>query len=132
MSKTKKTVCVDFDGVLHSYTSGWKGLEVADDPPVEGAIEFLRKLLKDEDVHLCIYSARSHRGAGVRAMRRWLLEHGMTRAEVNLIGFPLKKPSAHLTIDDRAMCFQGRFPSLDQIKGFTPWNRKRHGQVQRP
>lgn len=23
----KKTVLVDFDGVLHSYTSGWKGAD---------------------------------------------------------------------------------------------------------
>ena len=30
----KKTVVFDFDGVIHSYTSGWKGESVITDPPV--------------------------------------------------------------------------------------------------
>ena len=37
-----KTILLDFDGVIHSYTSGWKGAGVIPDPPVPGAIDFLR------------------------------------------------------------------------------------------
>jgi hypothetical protein len=37
----KLTICVDFDGVLHSYASGWKGAGVVADGPVDGAIEWL-------------------------------------------------------------------------------------------
>ncbi len=29
----KQTVVFDFDGVIHSYTSGWKGATVIPDPP---------------------------------------------------------------------------------------------------
>ena len=29
----KPILCLDFDGVVHSYTSGWKGADVIPDPP---------------------------------------------------------------------------------------------------
>lgn len=32
----KKTVIFDFDGVIHSYTSGWRGENIIPDPPVSG------------------------------------------------------------------------------------------------
>ena len=37
----KPIICLDFDGVIHSYTSGWKGAAVIPDPPVPGALEFI-------------------------------------------------------------------------------------------
>ena len=51
-------LCLDFDGVLHSYTSGWKGARVIPDPPVEGAIDFLSRAL--DDFRVAVYSSRSH------------------------------------------------------------------------
>ena len=69
---TKRTLLLDFDGVLHSYTSGWKGATVVSDPPVPGALEFLSKAVKGFDV--CIYSSRSHQWGGIRAMKDWLVK----------------------------------------------------------
>ena len=33
---SKKTVVFDFDGVIHSYKSGWQGENIIPDPPVNG------------------------------------------------------------------------------------------------
>lgn len=38
------TVSFDFDGVIHSYRSGWKGAAVIPDPPVEGIKEVIEQL----------------------------------------------------------------------------------------
>ena len=130
-------LCVDFDGVLHSYRSGWKGPRTISDPPVSGAIDWLRSILTDADC-VCamapryadfdvqIYSSRSRYWGGRRAMRRWLGQEfekaGHYWQLVELIKFPSKKPPAFLTIDDRAICFDGQFPDPKVLLGFKPWH----------
>ena len=39
----KPTVVFDLDGVIHSYTSGWKGASEIPDPPVPG----MRKVIDE-------------------------------------------------------------------------------------
>jgi len=127
LSKPRKTILVDFDGVLHGYQSGWKGPDVIPDPPVPGAIEWLREMLADSRFEIAIYSSRSLSHVGVDAMRDWLVRHGISevnRLSFPRLSFPLEKPAAHLTIDDRAICFDGRFPTLDEIDAFVPWHKK--------
>ena len=41
------TVSFDFDGVIHSYRSGWKGAAVIPDPPVERIKEVIDQLISD-------------------------------------------------------------------------------------
>lgn len=69
----KPILCLDFDGVIHSYASGWKGAAVIPDPPVPGALEFIVTALRDFEVH--IFSSRSHQWGGKRAMKQWLRAH---------------------------------------------------------
>lgn len=124
-------LCVDFDGVIHSYTSGWKGPRNITDPPVPGAINWLRSLLSDPDC-ICsmapryldydvqIYSSRSRYIGGRRAMKKWLKKwfnyYCYPPSCVDeLLKFPNKKPPASILIDDRAFRFQGRFPPLDEL-----------------
>lgn len=40
------------------------------------------------------------------------------------LSFPLWKPPAHVTIDDRALTFTGTWPTLAEIVEFRPWNRR--------
>lgn len=116
----KKTICIDFDGVIHSYKSGWKGIDVIPDEPVEGALDTLYEYVKIFDV--CIYSSRSKEQKGIQAMVDWFVEYGFWR--VYELKFPVQKPPAWLTIDDRCICFDGKFPDMDTIENFKPWYKK--------
>ena len=69
----KPILNLDFDGVLHSYTSGWKGASRIPDDPVPGAMEFIIKAMPHFDIH--IHSSRSHQWGGRRAMKRWMKKH---------------------------------------------------------
>ena len=120
----------DFDNVLHKYNSGWKGVDVIPDLPVPGAMEFLEDAVEKFDV--CIYSSRSSQPTGVSAMRIWLRKHLTKKSGMDNKGmyvyqklrFPTTKPPAFITIDDRAITFNGTFPSIDSLLSFKPWNKK--------
>lgn len=139
--KFNPIICVDFDGVIHSYTSGWQGVDVIADPPVPGAIEWLvshlPKPMHYENGVLCkfeeydgpivqIYSSRSKEPEGIAAMQEWLILHGLPSRLIyqGILNFPTQKPAAYLTIDDRAICFNGSFPTTDEMLNFKPWNKK--------
>jgi hypothetical protein len=131
--KAMPILCLDFDGVLNSYTSGWKGATTIPDPPVPGAIEFLCEALAYFEVH--IYSSRSHQDGGIDAMMDWiaLWERAWIVEQVNAgkptprtslllnIKFPTEKPAAFLTIDDRALTFTGTWPDMEALRAFKPW-----------
>lgn len=121
--RRRDTICVDFDGVLHSYSSGWKGGTVIPDPPVPGAIEWLARA--HERYELAILSTRTRESGAADAMRAWLRAHGLAPEIVERISFPRSKPSARVYIDDRGWRFEGTFPSLEEIDAFEPWNKRR-------
>lgn len=122
--KRKPILCLDFDGVIHSYTSGWQGAEIAEDPPVPGALDFLICALFDFDVH--IYSSRSQQEGGLQCMQAYLYKHcpAAYRHRLEELKFPVAKPAAFLTIDDRAIQFTGEWPTIDELLNFKPWNKK--------
>lgn len=136
----KPILCLDFDGVLHSYSSGWKGATAIPDPPTPGAMMFLYHAIYKFDVQ--IYSSRSGQVGGIQAMREWLEYHvadffdctfagapsDMDKRDEVLAGisFPASKPAAFVTIDDRALCFTGNWSDFypDDLLEFKPWNKQ--------
>ena len=72
------TIAVDFDGVLHAYTSPWVNHHTIPDAPVEGALEFIWTMLDKFDV--AITSTRNKTWLGRWAMRRWLSREYMRLA----------------------------------------------------
>jgi hypothetical protein len=128
----KPILCLDFDGVIHSYDSGWKGANIIPDPPVDGALQFISDAVKHFDVQ--IFSSRTHQNDGVAAMKNWLIKHWAEAFHVHEefatyfvrdnIKFPSVKPPAMVTINDRALTFTGEWPSLETLQNFTPWNKK--------
>lgn len=127
----KKLISVDFDGVLNSYVSGWQGADQCPDDPVPGAMAFLADLVDDARFDAVIYSSRCASDEGVAAIRAWLDRHLVAelgehagRYVGNRIRVALSKPPAFVAIDDRAITFDGKWPGLDEIDGFVPWNKK--------
>lgn len=122
-------ICVDFDGVLHCYVSGWKGAAIIPDEPVEGALDALRGYLSaTPPLTIAIYSARSAQADGIQSMRSWIDHHDAASRRpdqaplVDSLLFPHHKPAALVYLDDRAMRFDGQFPSVDEIRLFRVWN----------
>lgn len=123
-------ICIDFDGVLHSYVSGWQGAATITDPPVPGAFEKLRSwLAATPPLILAVYSARSAQADGIQSMCSWIDHHDAatrhpdTSPLVDSLLFPSYKPAAKVYLDDRAIRFEGQFPSVDElIRAFRVWN----------
>lgn len=114
----KKTIVFDFDGVIHSYTSGWKGADVIPDPPVPGIKEVIDELRK-QGYEVIVQSARAATGYGLEAIKNYLLEHKIFVDDVTH-----GKPPAIVYIDDRTICFDGHTETLiDKINNFKPWNK---------
>lgn len=133
----KPILCVDFDGVIHSYTSPWINEFTIPDPPVPGALKWLWKAT--EWFNVVIYSSRSKTDAGRMAMKLWMMGHGKDEFGedhpmagqgisdcVYPIDFAAEKPAAFLTIDDRAFCFEGDWSEIEpaELLDFKPWNKR--------
>lgn len=116
----KPTICLDFDGVIHSYKSGWVSYEIIPDPIVKGVREFIEEAKKDYKI--CVFTTRAKTENGKLAVKGYLIKNGIDVSDIEITD---TKPPAIAYIDDRAICFTGTFVGLlDKIKAFKPWNRK--------
>lgn len=115
----RRTIALDFDGVIHHYREGWKGPLNIYDTPVPGAFDFIRQSLVEFDV--VIFSARLASEAAESAIKSWFTKHGLDKSDIKELKFSAIKPPAVLYIDDRGYHFDGTFPSLEFIRSFTPW-----------
>ena len=91
-------VCVDFNGVLDSYT-GWHGPQHFD-PPRDGARTFLQALVS-RGFSVVVFTTRYPDDVW-----RWLREHRLDQFVADVTD---RKPAAHVFVDDRAVCFRGSF-----------------------
>lgn len=125
---TKPKICVDFDGVLHSYVSGWTGTEPADEA-VSGAREFVHFLMQ-EGFAVYVLSCRARDAAGVAGMERWLSRHGFPPG----ITVTVEKPHAELYVDDKGLRFEGDFADIIiriRERRLTPWNQAARDEKRR-
>ncbi len=136
MPEFKPTVCLDFDGVIHSYERGWQG-GVIYGTAVPGFFRWATEAVKK--LTLVVYSSRSKTPEGQAAMREAIgawSKQAVLDGEVSgdydwshLFGamqLAHEKPAAWLTIDDRAMQFLGNWSAAgfqpDRLLDFKPWN----------
>lgn len=120
-------ICIDFDGVLHSYTSGWKGATEIPDALTEGALDFVNDLL-DAGWEVVVCSTRAETQEGLDAIIEWLVANGVpieSDSECGISQITHGKPPALVYLDDRALRFDGAFPSLAQVEhAGIPWTKR--------
>lgn len=115
----RKTVVFDFDGVIHSYTSGWKGAENITDSLVPGIKEALIDLSKDYEI--IVVSTRCKTREGRAAIEKYFESNGLLGVVSRVLS---EKPPAIVYVDDRAICFDGHPETLrERIDSFKPWNK---------
>lgn len=131
MADFKPTICLDFDGVIHSYEKGWQDGAIYG-TVVPGFFEWVERVR--DHFKLAIYSSRSKTEEGVIAMGVWFHEQrskwiaaGGQRNPIEPLEITIthEKPAAWLTIDDRCIRFNGCWtdPTLSpqQLLAFKPW-----------
>jgi len=102
----RKTISIDFDGVIHKYSKGFKGLYNAYDTPMEGSEEAIKKLYEDGYV-LKILSSRPK-----EVIIEWLEKYKLNEyiTEVSNVKFP-----ATVYIDDRGLLFKNWSQCLSDL-----------------
>jgi len=110
----RKTVCVDFDGVIADY-HGWKG-EKHLDPPKKGAKEFLKALYATHEV--VILTTRNPVG-----VLSWFYAQGLQQYITEVTD---QKVQAVAYVDDRGVCFEDDYDAtLAKVLDFkTYWEKE--------
>jgi hypothetical protein len=129
----KPTICIDFDGVIHSYEKGWQE-GVIYGTVTEGFFSWA-SVMKDHFT-LVVYSSRSKQPAMLADMKTWLSHQWykwyhfgpepLNAVLMDHFEFASQKPSAFITIDDRCICFDGDWSKItpSAIYDFKPWNKR--------
>ena len=115
-----RTIALDFDGVLHSYISGWRGPEIIPDPPVPGMASACRQLAS-MGYELVVMSSRARYPGATTAIKSWLVRNDFPSMEVTAEKIP-----AEVYIDDRGFRFEGNPDAMLCFilgGGMTPWNK---------
>ena len=113
------TVVFDFDGVIHSYSSGFKGIDIIPDAVVDGIKEAIAEI-RAAGYKVVVVSTRCREEIGKLAIENYLVVNGIVVDEVTHT-----KPPAIVYIDDRAICFNGKASELlERIQNFKVWYKE--------
>ena len=109
-SSFKKTILIDLDGVLNTYTGNFDENYI---PPIkEGALDFIKKLSKEFKIK--IFTTRNSLLAS-----EWVIQNGLKEFVDDVTN--VKEPS-FLLVDDRCITFNGNYKELTKkIKDFKVW-----------
>lgn len=107
----KPTILVDWDGTIGKYDG--KYVKDVVGAPMEGARRAIYQLVEREGFLVKVFTTRE-----ASLIRPVLAEFGFPKLDIT----NLKEP-AFLHLDDRAICFEGKWDGLlvERIKAFQPW-----------
>lgn len=108
--KYRKTILIDLDGVLNTYTGNYDENFI---PPIkEGAYEFLKDISNNYDIK--IFTTRN-----LLQTSEWVIKNNIKNFIKDVTN--IKEP-AYLQIDDRCINFNGDFYDLkNSIPNFKTW-----------
>lgn len=148
MGSYPKTIAIDFDGVIHKYSKGWKDGSIYDEP-IQQVFTCIGSLF-DTGYSVFIFSTRKpkqilkwmkentyetdyeHNGMGADPGDYKYPRFGFTVKvipfwkkfwnEKNVLGITRRKLPAHVYVDDRALKFEGDWlKTFDDILTFKPY-----------
>jgi 5'(3')-deoxyribonucleotidase len=99
---TKKTIAIDFDGVIHKYSKGWMNGEIYD-TPIDGAVEAWYSLY-NAGYELVVLTSRDN----LDDVREWMHKYFDFERRIGHFYEPLitnLKVQAIAYIDDRGIRF---------------------------
>jgi hypothetical protein len=118
------TICVDFDGVINPYISGYQGKGNFEKPFSE--VEEVFGRLKEMGWVIIIYTCRREEESIKKYLEAYripfdYINYNPRNEELGLSN----KISADIYLDDRAICFEGEWDGiLERILGFRRWSAK--------
>lgn len=126
----KRTICIDFDGVIHDYSGGFQGKDVFGNmiPNADKCTQLLHK----KDWTIIIYTTRPK----TAKLEAWLKDHKIAYDYINENPDQPEdsksgKLVADIYLDDRAICFGGRWDGwlMSRIAGFKPWEEEQDEDI---
>lgn len=119
----KKTICVDFDGVIAQY-DGFKGNDIFGDP-IDG-VQSAMEVLKKKGFTIIIFTTRT----ASSKLKKYLNDNHITYDYINENpdqpkGSNSGKPIADIYLDDRAICFKGNLSEMVVVRCWPSTMEKR-------
>lgn len=108
-------ICVDFDGVVNSYRSGFTRDQDIPDEPMPGAADAIMRLRRTYKV--VIFTTRARTVEGRNAVIAWLAKYG-----IEVDGITHYKIPAKIYLDDRGLKFEGDWvQAMQEIEHYATW-----------
>ncbi|MGN0030489.1 MAG: hypothetical protein ACI37Q_00870 [Candidatus Gastranaerophilaceae bacterium] len=110
MNNLKKTILIDLDGVLNTYSGKYDESYI---PPIaKGAYQFIKDL--SDEYKILVFTSRN-----LLLTSKWIIENNLEKYIDNVTN--VKEPN-YLIIDDRCINFNGDFTELKKkINNFKVW-----------
>ena len=126
----KKTICIDFDGVLHDYSKGYQGEDVFGQM-ITGA-DIGTSTLRKKGWTIIIFTTRKK----TEALEDWLKENNISYDYINenpnQPADTSDKICADVYLDDRGITFRGSWDEwlIREICDFEPWNVRKKREME--